>query len=718
MSNETIRYDDAIVRRFLTATLVWGAVGMLVGLWCALELAMPSLNFSRYVTFGRLRPLHTNAVIFAFAGNAIFAAVYYSSQRLLKARPLDRLSQIHFWGWQAIIVSAAITLPLGYTQAKEYAELEWPIDIAIAVIWVTFAVNFFAMVRNRREKHLYVALWFYIATIITVAILHIFNNLVIPAGAFKSYSIYAGVQDAFMQWWYGHNAVAFFLTTPFLGLMYYFLPKAAERPVFSYRLSILHFWSLVFIYIWAGPHHLHYTALPQWASTLGMIFSVMLWMPSWGGMINGLLTLRGAWNRVAEDPVLKFFVVGITFYGMATFEGPMLSIKSVNALSHYTDWNIAHVHGGALGWVGFMVFGMTYWLVPRLYQTKLYSKKLASMHFWFATIGIVMYVVAMWASGITQGLMWRAFDESGRLQYPDFLETVTRLVPMYWMRAFGGGLYITGLGIAIYNIIKTWQTRPAELVDPEIEVPPMVRKHILERAVEPKEHWHRKWEGLPLVFTVLVTLAVAVASLFEILPTFLKQGDVPTIKTVKPYTPLELYGRDIYIREGCYNCHSQMIRPFIDETVRYGMNGEPAEYSKPGEFVYDHPFQWGSKRTGPDLAREGGRRDELWHFRHLENPRSTSPGSVMPSYPHLMTDDVPWDDLQPRVNAMAMLGVPYDGAALLHADTLARQQALDYAKKLEASGGPKGMENKEIVALIAYLQRLGVDIKLSHGGGK
>ena len=725
-NNETIKYDDAIVRRFLAATIVWGAVGMLVGLWIALQLATPRLNFAPYFTFGRLRPLHTNAVIFAFAGNAIFAAVYYSSQRLLKARPLATLSKIHFWGWQAIIAAAAITLPLGFTQAKEYAELEWPIDLAIAVVWVTFAVNFFAMVRNRREKHLYVALWFYIATIITVAILHIFNNLSIPAGAFKSYSIYAGVQDAFMQWWYGHNAVAFFLTTPFLGLMYYFLPKAAERPVFSYRLSILHFWSLVFIYIWAGPHHLHYTALPQWASTLGMVFSVMLWMPSWGGMINGLLTLRGAWNKVAEDPVLKFFVVGITFYGMSTFEGPMLSVKSVNALSHYTDWNIAHVHGGALGWVGFMVFGMTYWLIPRLYQTKLYSKKLASLHFWVATVGIVVYVVAMWAAGITQGLMWRAFDDVGRLQYPDFLETVTRLIPMYWLRALGGAMYITGLGIGVYNIIRTWQTRPAKYDEPEVAVPPMIRamkaaekeKQILERATEKKVHWHRKWEGLPALFTVLVALAVIVASLFEILPTFLIGGNVPTIKTVKPYTPLELYGRDIYIREGCYNCHSQMLRPFIDETVRYGMNGQPAEYSKPGEFVYDHPFQWGSKRTGPDLAREGGRRDELWLLRHFDNPRSTSPGSVMPSYPHLLTGDIPWDVIQPRVDAMAMLGVPY-GEALHHASSMAHDQALKLAKDLESEGGPKGMETKDVIALIAYMQRLGHDIQLSNQtGGK
>ena len=731
-TRDTIRYDDAIVRKFVTATIVWGAVGMLVGLWCALQLAMPRLNFAPYFTFGRIRPLHTNAVIFAFAGNAIFAAVYYSSQRLLKARPLTRLSQIHFWGWQAIIVSAAITLPLGFTQGKEYAELEWPIDIAIAVVCVTFAVNFFAMVRNRREKHLYVALWFYIASIITIAILHIFNNLVIPAGLFKSYSIYAGVEDAFMQWWYGHNAVAFVLTTPFLGLMYYFLPKAAERPVFSYRLSILHFWSLVFIYIWAGPHHLHYTALPQWASTLGMIFSVMLWMPSWGGMINGLLTLRGAWNRVAEDPVLKFFVVGLTFYGMSTFEGPMLSIKSVNALSHYTDWNIAHVHGGALGWVGFMTFGMIYWLVPRLFQTQLHSRKLATTHFWIATVGIVLYVLSMWVAGITQGLMWRAFDDTGHLQYPDFLETVTRLVPMYWVRALGGSLYISGVLLGAYNLFKTWRSRPAQYEEIEVAVPPMIREaraaeqraraaaqnaKVLERAAERPQHWHRRWEGLPALFTALTAVAVIVASAFEIVPTFLIGDNVPRIKSVKPYTPLELYGRDIYLREGCYNCHSQMIRPFIDETVRYGQAGKPAEYSKPGEFVYDHPFQWGSKRTGPDLAREGGKRDELWHLRHLENPRSTSIGSVMPSYPHLLTDDIPWDVIQPRVDAMAMLGVPYDAQALTHADSIARKQADDVCKALAAAGGPKDLQAKDVIALIAYLQRLGRDIQLEPPGG-
>ncbi|HLL24637.1 MAG TPA: cytochrome-c oxidase, cbb3-type subunit I, partial [Kofleriaceae bacterium] len=691
-----------------------------------LQLALPALNITQYFSFGRLRPLHTNAVIFAFAGNGIFAAVYYSSQRLLKARPVEWLSKFHFWGWQLIIVAAAITLPLGFTQGKEYAELEWPIDIAIAVVWVAFAVNFFAMVRNRREKHLYVALWFYIASIVTVAILHIFNNLVIPAGLFKSYSLYAGVQDAFMQWWYGHNAVAFVLTTPFLGLMYYFLPKAAERPVFSYRLSILHFWSLTFIYIWAGPHHLHYTALPEWASTLGMIFSVMLWMPSWGGMINGLLTLRGAWHKVAEDPVLKFFVVGITFYGMSTFEGPMLSVKSVNALSHYTDWNIAHVHGGALGWVGFMIFGMVYWLVPRLFQTKLHSKKLATLHFWIATIGIVLYIVSMWAAGITQGLMWRAFDETGRLQYPDFIETVTRLIPMYWVRALGGAMYIAALLIGAYNIYKTWKARPSTYEEVEHVVPPMIRdakatareEKPLQREALIPHHWHRSWEGAPALFTTLTIVAVLVASAFEIIPTFLIGDNVPRIASVKPYTPLELYGRDIYLAEGCYNCHSQMVRPFLDETVRYGQNGKPADYSKPGEFVYDHPLQWGSKRTGPDLAREGGRRDELWHLRHFENPRSTSPGSVMPAYPHLLEDNIQWSAIQSRVDAMAMLNVPYDAQALNAADRVARTQAEALAAKLVKAGGPAGMEDKDVIALIAYMQRLGVDIAVhSRTGG-
>ncbi|HEY5546467.1 MAG TPA: cytochrome-c oxidase, cbb3-type subunit I, partial [Gemmatimonadaceae bacterium] len=578
---DSFSYDDAIVRKFLWATVIWGIVGFLMGLIVAIQMAAPSFNLAPWFAFGRLRPLHTNAVIFAFAGNAIFTGVYYSTQRLLKARMFsDTLSTLHFWGWQLIIVAAALTLPFGFTQAKEYAELEWPIDIAIAVVWVIFAVNVIGTLVRRRERHIYVAIWFFLASIVTVAILHIFNNLSIPAGPLKSYSIYAGVQDAFMQWWYGHNAVAFFLTTPFLGLMYYFMPKAAEGPVFSYRLSIVHFWTLVFMYIWAGPHHLHYTALPEWASTLGMLFSVMLWAPSWGGMINGLLTLRGAWHKVVDDPVLKFMVVAITGYGMATFEGPMLSVKSVNALAHYTDWIVAHVHTGALSWNGFLTFGMIYWLAPRLFQTPLFSKKLAEAHFWVASFGIILYVVAIYSAGVTQGLMWRAFDETGRLAYPDFVETVARLVPMYWVRVAGGSLYITGAILFAYNIFRTWRARPAAYAVPVIQAAPLPKKVVVAPARAPVPAgawarftslgWHRRWEGLPITFTVLTTVAVIVASLFEIIPTFLIKSNVPTIAAVKPYTPLELAGRDLYIREGCFNCHSQMIRPFRYETERYG----------------------------------------------------------------------------------------------------------------------------------------------------
>jgi cytochrome c oxidase cbb3-type subunit I/II len=726
-------YDDDIVRKFTVATLVWGVVAMLVGVLLALLLTTPTLGAGiPYLSFGRLRPLHTNAAIFAFAGNAIFAAVYYSSQRLLKARMFsDRLSRIHFWGWQAIIVAAAISLPLGYTQAKEYAELEWPIDIAITGVWLVFAVNFFGTLARRRERHLYVALWFYIASIVTVAVLHVFNGLALPVSLMKSYSVYAGVQDAFMQWWYGHNAVAFFLTTPFLGMMYYFLPKAAERPVFSYKLSILHFWSLVFIYIWAGPHHLHYTALPEWASSLGMLFSIMLWMPSWGGMINGLLTLRGAWNRVATDPVLKFFVVGITFYGMATFEGPLLSIKAVNALSHYTDWTIAHVHSGALGWNGFMIFGTLYWLMPRLFQAPLHSKRLAEAHFWLGTLGIVLYIVAIYTAGITQGLMWRAFDETGRLAYPDFIETVVKLLPMYWVRVVGGLLYLGGTVACGYNLWMTWRARPARYDEPVIEAPPLEPRDTLP-GVPPSElersgahvtgfalalayfeeaNWHRLWERRPLRFTVMTTVAVLVASAFEMIPTFLIRSNVPSLASVKPYTPLELAGRDIYIAEGCYNCHSQMVRPLLAETERYG------EFSKPGEFVYDHPFQWGSRRIGPDLHRVGGKYPHLWHVRHMQDPRAIVPQSIMPAYPWLQASDLDFSSIPPRVDAMAMLGVPY-GDAIGNAEALARAQALEVAQAIQAQGGPAGLERKQIVALVAYLQRLGTDVRGEHHAAK
>jgi cytochrome c oxidase cbb3-type subunit I/II len=740
---DAFRYDETISRAFLWATFVWGLVATLVGLIVALQLVLPSvlayetsllgftfhpfawlgfLTTTEFLTFGRLRPLHTNAAIFAFAGNAIFVAIYYSTQRLCKARMFSTLlSWLHFWGWQAIIVAAAVTLPLGLTQSKEYAELIWPIDVAIALVWVIFGVNFFGTLALRRERHMYVAIWFYIATIVTVAILHIFNSLALPASWVKSYPVYAGAQDAFMQWWYGHNAVAFFLTTPFLGLMYYFLPKAAERPVFSYRLSMVHFWSLVFIYIWAGPHHLHYTAVPAWASTLGMLFSLMLWMPSWGGMINGLFTLRGVWHKVTADPVLKFFVVGVTFYGMSTLEGPTLSIKSVNALSHYTDWTIAHVHAGALGWNGFMTFGMIYWLLPRLFQTELWSRKLASTHFWVGTLGILLYIIPIYSGGIMQGLMWRGLDASGRLAYPDFIETVMALMPMYWLRLLGGALFVAGIVMLGVNFFMTWRTRPAAYEQPIVQAPPLARGyvdpppppsriggHVVSLAhridVWSQAAWHRRWERLPLRFTVWTTIAVVAASLFEAVPTFLIRSNVPTIASVQPYTPLELHGRDIYVAEGCYNCHSQMIRPIVSETKRYG------EYSKPGEFIYDRPFQWGSRRIGPDMAREGGKQSNLWHVLHFEDPRQVTPRSIMPAYPHLLTRPIDFDAIPASVETMRKLGVPYDDATLRGAADLARAQAAEIAATIVEQGGKSGLEDKEVVALIAYLQRLGTDL--------
>lgn len=700
-TEETFYYDDDIVRKFSLATMFWGFVGLLLGVLVALQLAAWQFNFGvPWLTFGRLRPLHTNAAIFAFGGNAIFAGIYYSSQRLLKARLFsDTLSKIHFWGWQLIIVSAALTLPFGFTAGKEYAELEWPIDIAITVIWVVFAVNFFGTIFRRREKHIYVAIWFYIATIVTVAILHLVNSAELPLTWLKSYSVYAGVQDALVQWWYGHNAVAFFLTTPFLGLMYYYVPKVANRPVYSYRLSIVHFWSLVFIYIWAGPHHLLYTALPEWAQTLGMVFSLMLWAPSWGGMVNGLLTLRGIWDRVRQEPVLKFFVAALTFYGMATFEGPMLSIKSVSALAHYTDYIIGHVHGGTLGWNGFLIAGMLYYLVPKLWKTELHSKALAGAHFWMGFLGILAYVASMWVAGITQGLMLRAVDGSGHLLYPDFIETVTKIVPLYWVRATGGMLYLVGYILMLVNLGKTIANAPRNL-SAEAQKAPALGKTPVLSAFQGK--FHQSLEGLPAVFTVLTVLAVLVGTIIEIVPTLMAHTYVETNTKVKPYKPLELAGRDIYVREGCYVCHSQMIRPLKEEFLRYG------KPSAPEESQYDHPFQWGSRRAGPDLARVGGRYPDLWHYRHMLDPRDVTPRSIMPAYPWLFRDKTDFAILGKKLSLMKTLGVPYEEQEIANATGAARAQAFEIAKGLESQGAPTGLEDKEIVALIAYLQRLGV----------
>jgi len=687
MQTKQIVFNDSIVRKFIFASVFWGIIGMLVGVIVASQLAFWQLNFdTSWLTFGRLRPLHTNAVIFAFVGNMMFAGVYYSVQRLVKTRlASDFLSNLHFYGWQFIIVCAAITLPLGITQGKEYAELEWPIDIMIALIWVVFAINFFWTLAKRNEKNLYVAIWFYIATIITVAVLHIVNSLSLPVSMFKSYSLFAGVQDALVQWWYGHNAVAFFLTTPILGIMYYFMPKAIGRPVYSYKLSIIHFWALIFLYIWAGPHHLLYSSLPDWAQTLGVVFSVALWAPSWGGMINGLLTLRGAWDKIRTDPVVQFFCAAVTFYGMSTFEGPMMSIKSVNALAHGTDWVVGHVHGGALGWNGFMAAGMFYWLVPRLYGTKLYSEKMARLHFWLGTFGILLYMAAMYASGLTQGLMWRALNENGTLMYPNFLESIFASQKMYYVRIFGGTMYLVGFILMAKNLLMT--AKQGKAVDGAVDIvtadEAKSKVSLLRLLFSPTilvvvcglivllalgtrnpvqafmayggvalvvvaafiltvkkmdrpagMPWHEALEGKPLLFTVFVVLAILIGGAVQIIPAVTVKAAVPLRIEAKPYTALELAGRDIYVREGCYNCHTQMIRSLAAESLRYG------PHSEAWESQYDHPFQWGSKRTGPDLARVGGKYPDLWHYKHMMDPRSTSPGSLMPLYDFLAVNRV------------------------------------------------------------------------------
>jgi len=750
----TIEYNDKVVRQFLYATVLWGAVGMLVGVFVASQLNFWRLNFDLpWLTFGRLRPLHTNAVIFAFVGNMMFAGIYYSTQRLVKARlASDFLSQLHFWGWQAIILAAAITLPLGFSRGKEYAELIWPINVAVAFIWVVFAVNFFWTLARRHEKALYVAIWFYIATIITVAMLYIVNHLSIPTSLLHSYPVFGGVQDALVQWWYGHNAVAFFLTTPILGIMYYFVPKAAERPVYSYRLSVVHFWSLVFLYIWAGPHHLLNTALPGWLQNLGMTFSLMLWAPSWGGMLNGLLTLRGAWHKLRTDPVLKFFAAGITFYGMATFEGPLLSIKSVNALGHYTDWIIGHVHAGALGWNGFMAAGMIYWLLPRLWNKPLHSTSLANLHFWLGTVGILFYVAAMWTSGITQGLMLNATTEGGTvLAYPNFIDTLNTIRPMMLMRVIGGGMYLVGWFLLAYNL---WQTlRGAQPVNGTVEVYPeparaderlgfrgtwfnaptlfcllgvgfgtmwmlgsdlisvlglvgAIACFIAGYALFTSRgklwtDWYEKLLLNALPFTVLTFIAVAAGGLIQIVPTVaIERAQNVEDRIQHLYTPLELAGRDIYVREGCYNCHSQMVRTLVPDVLRYG------EYSRLGESIYDFPYQWGSKRTGPDLARVGGKYPNIWHLRHMEDPRSTSAGSNMPSYPWLLKNNTDVAALPSKINVQRMLGVPYGPLSAQQIFDQVNEQAKEIAKDLRAAGAYVAPE-KEIIALTAYLQSLG-----------
>ncbi len=706
MENEKFSYDNAIVRNFIWATLIWGAVAIIVGLLAALELAWPVFNLGLdFTTFGRIRPIHTNAIIFAFIGNAMFAGVYYSLQRVLKARMFnDLLSRVNFWGWQLIILLAALSLFAGITTGKEYAELEWPIDILIALIWVVFGMNMIGTIIKRRVKHIYVAVWWYLATFIGVAVLHIVNSIEIPVSLIKSYPVYAGAQDAVVQWWYGHNAVAFFLTTPWLGLMYYYLPKASDRPVYSYQLSIIHFWALIFIYMWSGPHHLLFSALPDWVQALGVTFSIMLIAPSWGGMVNGLLTLRGAWDKVRDSAALKFMVVALTAYGMATLEGPLMSLKSVNAITHFTDWTIAHTHIAGMGWNAGMIFGMLYWLVPKIMKTKLYSEKLANMHFWIATLGILMFAIPLYWAGVLQWLMLREYNIDGLLVYPNFIETSARLHPMYAFRILGGTFFLVGFLMFLFNMFKTM--KQSKLVRNEAaEAPALINTQTRSAAGETIHRW---LERKGVRFSLLVLLALIVGGIVEIIPMLKVQSNIPTISTVTPYTPLELAGRDVYIANGCYNCHSQEVRPLRYETDRYG------EYSKIGEYVYDHPFQWGSRRTGPDLARAGyigssTYKTAIWHYDHFMKPQEMNPQSMMPAYKWLLTREVDLTEIPKKIRVMQMLGVPYpEGFDALAVDAYKLQ-----ADKIIAELKAAGVEVKpaaQMVAMIAYLHKLGRDI--------
>ena len=705
MEVQQFNYDNKIVKYFIIATLIWGAVALLVGLLIALQLAFPAFNLGlEYTTYGRTRPLHTNAVIFAFIGNAMFAGMYYSLQRVLKARLFnDVLSKVHFWGWQIIIVLAALTLLGGFTTGKEYAELEWPIDILIALIWVTFGANMIGTILKRRVKHIYASVWWYLASFLGIAVLHIVNSVEIPVTLLKSYPVYAGAQDAVVQWWYGHNAVAFFLTTPWLGLMYYYLPKASNRPIYSYQLSIVHFWTLIFLYMWSGPHHLLYQALPDWVQALGVTFSIMLIAPSWGGMINGLLTLRGAWDKVRDQAELKFMVVALTAYGMATFEGPMMSLKSVNAISHFTDWTIAHTHIAGMGWNGGMIFGMLYWLVPKLFRTPLYSKKMANTHFWLATLGILMFAIPLYWAGITQWLMLREYNANGLLTYPSFLETTTQILPMYHFRIVGGLLFFSGFLLFFYNMFKT--IAMGKLVDNEAAEAPALTDSSARKA---GETIHRLIERKGVVLTVLVLIALAIGGAVEIIPMLKIESNIPKIATVTPYTPLELAGRDIYVANGCYNCHSQQIRPLRWETDRYG------EYSKIGEFVYDHPFQWGSRRTGPDLSRAGWvgsstYKTAIWHYNHFTKPKEINPQTIMPAYPWFAKNSVDLTDIPKKIRAMQTLGVPYASGYDQKAVADYKQEAQSIVAELKASG-VEITADKEIIAMIAYLHKLGRDI--------
>jgi len=769
---DAVVYSDRVALRFVVAALVWGALGMAVGLLIALQLVNWRANLSPALTFGRLRPVHTTTVVLAFAGNMIFAGIYYSSQRLLRvALPSERLAALHFWSWQLCAAAAAVTLPLGHSRGVELAELAWPINLLLALSWLAFAVHFFWMIARRNQPRLHPAIWFTIATIVAFGAAHAVGSVDVPVAALASYPLLGGVEGALVAWWHGEAAVGFFLTVPALGLLYYFLPSAAGRPIYSHRLAIIHFWAVITISGWTAPQHLLDTALPDWAQSAGAATGLLLWAALWAGVANGLLTVRGAWSRLRAEPALSFFIAALLFHGLAAVEGSVLSFKSVAGLAHYTDWTIGHVHATALGFDGLMAAGIFYWMVPRMVGTELRSRAAAGAHLYAAVVGTLVYLSAMWIAGATEGLMWRAEGPTGGMAY-SFLETVTAVRVLYWARMGGGALYLGGFLLMAWNLASTIRrgratvghgerepvaTEPEPIHDAAVETgaeaeaassesargdavrgllfakPVLIAATVIgllvaagfanplaalglfflalllamggiagaaARRDSERPSWHAGLERSGRALTLLVAAAVLVGGAVEIAP-LLARGTEPVPGESAPYSPLQLAGRDIYIAEGCRACHSQMIRPFLWEVARYG------EVSSAAESLYDHPFQWGSRRIGPDLARIGGRYPGLWHYQHMIDPRSVTPGSIMPPYPHLVGERVDLAGLPARMRALRAAGVPYGDRAVEGAAAAALVEGRAIAAELRQTGRVEAAPDSAIVALIAYLQRLG-----------
>lgn len=727
-------YSDTVVKHFLFATVVWAIFATLAGLLVAHLLVIPKMfGGQEWLSFGRVRPLHTNTAIFAFLANGLFAAIYYSTQRLCKVRIWSvALSQLHFWSWQVIILAAVWIFPHGIAQGRESSPSAYSISLAMAVVWILFfASNFFMTLYHRQVQRLYVSLWFYIVTIVTLPILLLANTLVLPVNWVQSYPWFSGVHDSLLQWCYGHTAILYLLLMPFLGLLYYVVPLISGRPIHNHRLAILHFWALVTLMVWAGPHRLHYTPMPEWISSLGMLVGMILWMPMWGGLINGWKTLRGGKASFSTSVVYRFLLISLLFYGLSTIESFLLSIKSVSSLTQYSDWTIAHIHSGVMGWNGMLAIAIIYWLLPKLYRTQLWSNRLAITHFWIALLGTLLTVIPLYIAGVTQSWMWGSMDELGNLNYPDFMDSIIASKGMWWMRILGGLVYIFGFALLGFNIVMTCLGRLGKTVSsgaddsnlhdlvfhtvPEDSNPvndSLEHAPVLDAARSLNRlsglSWHSCWEGSARRFATMAVIALLIATIIQVLPVFLIRGNVPVIASVKPYTALELAGREIYLTEGCFNCHSQNVRPLVAEAKRYG------DYSRAGEFIFDFPPQWGSRRIGPDLAREGGKQTSLWHWQHLDNPTSLVSGSVMPSYAYLLDRAIDFEKIHHQVETARKLGVPYDLDLETYTQN-ARDQAERVAAEIVSSGGTirrgKVMTlDSQAVALIAYLQRLGTDL--------